>query len=171
MEVPSFKIVFRSPSDATDMRFSESVITPGMKHSTTEDVSRTPAYISYVLHIRKRQTETLRIGKRGTFSFDRGSYLYIGSARRGLDARIRRHLSEEKNCHWHIDYLLNAASVASVYVSEQPECELAHRVRDRSNGSIPVPGFGASDCSCPAHLLHLSSEPDLSLDVYRTGPE
>ncbi|MDH3602864.1 MAG: DUF123 domain-containing protein, partial [Candidatus Tectomicrobia bacterium] len=36
--------------------------------------------------------------------------------------------------------------------NSQPECQLAQRLL--AWGQIVIPRFGASDCSCPAHLLY-----------------
>lgn len=137
-----------------------------MNGSKTDQSSRKQAYQSYVLHIRMNRTERIRIGKLGTYSFAGGHYLYTGSARRALEARIRRHLAEDKNRHWHIDYLLDAASVQTVYVSDRPECDLARWVREQTGGTEPAQGFGSSDCTCNTHLLHTSDRPELSLPVH-----
>jgi hypothetical protein len=37
--------------------------------------------------------------------------VYTGSAKRGLDARIERHIRHDKALHWHIDYLLTSPGV------------------------------------------------------------
>ena len=107
---------------------------------------------TYQLHIRLSSSITIQIGALGSFRFPPGRYLYTGSARRNIEARIRRHCSDRKKLHWHIDYLLHhpAASVVSVTRSRTPECELNQGV----TGEVPVPGFGASDCSngCTSHL-------------------
>ncbi len=58
---------------------------------------------------------------------------------------------------WHVDRLTAAGRV----VDAQPvpggrECDLLARVLDMSGASVPVPGFGATDCRrCPAHLVAL----------------
>src|SRR5512134_2327284 len=68
-------------------------------------------YISYQLLLRLNQDSLLRIGCLGAFDFPAGRYVYTGSARRDLEARIARHLSPAKRLHWHIDYLLCCAGV------------------------------------------------------------
>jgi len=84
-----------------------------------------------------------------------GRYVYTGSAKRALEARIARHLRQDKTLRWHIDYLLAAPGVRVVGVvrSRRTECAENRAVR----GSIPAPGFGASDCraGCGSHLRHL----------------
>ena len=40
------------------------------------------------------------------FLLKKGIYIYTGSAKKNIDSRIKRHLSNSKKLHWHIDYLL-----------------------------------------------------------------
>jgi len=95
------------------------------------------------------------IGRLGEFDIPAGRYLYSGSARRGLEARIARHLRRQKRLRWHIDYLLRAPGVRVVGVirSRRGECALNRSAR----GRVVVAGFGASDCRarCGAHLKYL----------------
>jgi Uri superfamily endonuclease len=97
----------------------------------------------------------VQIGRLGEFCFAAGCYVYTGSARRNLEQRIARHLRCEKRLRWHIDYLLAAPGVRITGVERSPdgECELNRR----SAGTMPVPGFGASDCrqGCGSHLKYL----------------
>lgn len=110
---------------------------------------------TYQLHISVPHEVTIVVGRLGTFTFAAGTYVYTGSARRNIDARIRRHVSAEKRLRWHIDYLLAANGVAVVDVTRSTvdECSLNQRIR----GEIPAPGFGASDCHrrCGSHLKYL----------------
>lgn len=87
-----------------------------------------------------------------------GWYLYCGSARGpgGLKARISRHLAEDKKIRWHIDRLTTAAStlVALPFAGAITECQLAAAALASDRFSIPLPGFGSSDCrTCQSHLL------------------
>ncbi len=111
--------------------------------------------ISYQLVIALGRPVRCTIGRLGTFDFPAGRYVYTGSAKRGLEARISRHLRARKKRRWHVDYLLSApgVTVATVIRSRRNEC----RLNRASPGSIPVPGFGASDCQagCGAHLKFL----------------
>ena len=61
---------------------------------------------SYQLHIRLSRPICCQIGRLGRFDFPAGRYLYTGSARRNMAARLTRHLQREKPLRWHIDYLL-----------------------------------------------------------------
>jgi Uri superfamily endonuclease len=107
---------------------------------------------SYQLRIDVPRALHVVVGRLGRFRFPAGRYGYTGSARRGLEARIARHLRAQKTLRWHIDYLLAAPGVrvTGVVRSASPECVLSQLV----GGSIAVPGFGASDChsACGSHL-------------------
>lgn len=115
------------------------------------------AACSYQLLIELAVPVQVTVGRLGTFDFPAGRYVYTGSARRHLEARIRRHLSVHKRLRWHIDYLLAAPGVRvfDVRRSVRPECELAQSV----GGRVVVPGFGASDCrsGCGSHLRWLGA--------------
>lgn len=112
---------------------------------------------TYQLRIAVARKLRLCIGSLGVFDFPAGTYVYTGSARRNLEARIARHLRREKALRWHIDYLLTAPGVRVVEVlrSRRDECRWNRATR----GEIPVPGFGASDCraGCGSHLKRLSA--------------
>ena len=115
----------------------------------------TAAKVSYQLGIEIGKAVRVRIGRLGEFLFPAGRYVYSGSARRNMEARIARHLRSEKTLRWHIDWLLSTrgVEVTSVRRSAKDECVLNQAVR----GAIVAPGFGASDCraGCGSHLLYL----------------
>ena len=112
---------------------------------------------SYILAIRLEAGLRLSVGRLGTFDFPAGHYLYLGSALNGLKGRISRHLRREKKLHWHVDYLTAAAEVSQVWwVGDRVRRECAWAQAALQQGAVVVaPGFGASDCHCPAHLLYL----------------
>jgi Uri superfamily endonuclease len=93
-----------------------------------------------------------------------GLYAYFGSARGpgGLAARVGRHLRAGRRPHWHIDRLLARGEVVRVLVwPEGDECRWRAGVQADRRASVPLPGFGSSDCrACPAHLL---SVPDAAV--------
>jgi Uri superfamily endonuclease len=107
---------------------------------------------TYQLYIHVKNNITIEIGRLGTFDFPAGFYIYTGSAKRGMDNRLARHLSKEKKLRWHIDYLLNHpdVSISKIEKFMQPECE----INSQTEGHILVPGFGAGDCgaACGSHL-------------------
>lgn len=106
----------------------------------------------YQLHIRLSRKLKLTIGKLGSFTFPAGHYIYTGSAKRNIEARVTRHLRKDKKLRWHIDYLLASryASVIKVDRVAGDECLLNQQVK----GEVIIPGFGASDCKagCGSHL-------------------
>ena len=110
---------------------------------------------AYQLFIEVAVPLRLTVGRLGCFDFPAGEYVYTGSARRNLEARIARHLRSEKTLRWHIDYLLTAPGVRvhRVLRSDENECLLVQR----SGGEVVVPRFGASDCrsGCVSHLRRL----------------
>ncbi len=93
-----------------------------------------------------------------------GRYAYCGSAYGpgGLKARIGRHLRADKAHRWHVDRLTAAGRVVDVRaVPGGRECDLLARVLEAPGTSVPVPGFGSSDCRrCPAHLVALPADFD-----------
>jgi Uri superfamily endonuclease len=114
---------------------------------------------TYQLVLEVARPVRVEVGRLGRFRFAAGCYVYTGSARRNLEARIARHARPEKRLRWHIDYLLAQPGVRLVRVrrSRLPECALNRRTR----GTIPVPGFGASDClaGCISHLKYRGALP------------
>lgn len=106
--------------------------------------------------------------------FRPGWYAYIGSAMgrtsTSLHHRLRRHFgpTNQKQMHWHVDYLL-ASPQSTLFgavilpSSKNIECQIVSLLLSigvQSWGSR----FGASDCStCPSHLLFLNPfDPALS---------
>jgi Uri superfamily endonuclease len=119
----------------------------------------TYALVLYLDHARM-----IRIGKLGSFIFPAGYYAYIGSAfgPGGLSARIQRHLGAEKNFHWHIDYLRQHTVLQEIWISQEKikrEHDWASLLEDHFDSSLPVPGFGCSDCTCTTHLFHFDAQP------------
>ena len=113
---------------------------------------------SYQLEIAVPRPLRCVVGRLGTFVFPAGIYVYTGSAKRNLEARIARHLRRDKALRWHIDYLLAAPGVRVVSVtrSRRGECEL----NQACDGECVVPGFGASDCGsgCSTHLKRIGTQ-------------
>ena len=112
---------------------------------------------SYQLFISLSQDIRIQIGKKGLCRFKKGIYVYTGSAKKNMDARIATHKSIKKSLHWHIDYLLAnpKTHIIKVRQSNSEECNLNQHV----DGVTLVPGFGSSDCkkNCSSHLNYLSS--------------
>lgn len=117
----------------------------------------------YQLLIYMPQKNLIRVGKKGTFNFPKGYYVYTGSAKRSLKSRIKRHLKKNKRKFWHIDYLLPHARIKGIVIHPQKgECYWNRRLAMLKEAKITVPGFGSSDCNCVAHLLYFKRRPILN---------
>ena len=119
----------------------------------------------YVLILKLPEPATIVVGRLGSFFFPAGWYAYVGSARGpgGMRARIRRHIRLDKPLHWHIDHLRRCAKPETVWFSSEDgfnECGWADGLTKLGGSSIPVPGFGSSDCGCRAHLIRFASSPE-----------
>ena len=117
----------------------------------------------YILKIKLDHPTTLTYGKNHTSHFPKGYYYYVGSALNNLDARITRHLSQEKKIHWHIDYLLKQATIENIYykiTTEKEECAIAQTLAKKLDN---IPHFGSTDCTCKSHLYY--SQNPLSMDL------
>lgn len=119
---------------------------------------------TYALVILSEERLHLPIGKLGTYDFPSGYYIYVGSALRGLNSRLKRHLMTEKLLHWHIDYLLLQAPVIKIWYSlskDRLECTWDAIVADLPGATPYIPGFGSSDCGCRTHLTYFLTTPSL----------
>ncbi|MCB9735583.1 MAG: DNA/RNA nuclease SfsA [Deltaproteobacteria bacterium] len=101
----------------------------------------------------------LAIGALGARPFPAGDLVYVGSAQRQLAARLARHRRRgDKRLRWHVDYLREAARWVEGRLlagATGPECGLADAVAALPGARRVVPGFGASDCGCAGHLVHV----------------
>ena len=113
---------------------------------------------SYQLIIRLKQRCQIQVGALGRFDFEAGYYVYSGSAKLNIEARLARHCRKDKPLRWHIDYLtsLPQAEVIETRTFDGDECQL----NQACPGTIIAPGFGASDCKagCGAHLKYLGKK-------------
>ncbi|AAG19183.1 MULTISPECIES: DUF123 domain-containing protein [Halobacterium] len=114
---------------------------------------------TYTLLVALDDAPSITFGAAGTRSLDAGWYAYTGSAfGPGGLTRVQRHrelaAGERDARHWHIDYLLGhpAASVDAVYATTHDDVECA-TARLLADDATPVPGLGASDCTCETHLV------------------
>ncbi len=113
---------------------------------------------TYQLHISLNCAITIRVGRLGCFLFPAGNYIYTGSAKRNMAARIRRHLLKRKTKRWHIDYLLVRPEATIIHVDYSPASECG--LNQDTLGEITAPGFGASDCraGCGSHLKFVTPD-------------
>ncbi|MDD5959512.1 MAG: GIY-YIG nuclease family protein [Methanobrevibacter wolinii] len=116
---------------------------------------------SYCLIISLSKEDNLKIGSLyDNLRFKKGYYVYIGSAMNSLIPRLKRHLSDNKKMHWHIDYLLKSkyASISEILFTDSKkriECDLAENI---SSKGVEIPNFGCSDCNCNSHLIYFKNE-------------
>ena len=113
---------------------------------------------SYVLLIELPEEQTITIGSLKAVYFPRGYYAYVGSAMGGFKSRLNRHLKSDKKPHWHIDYLLEKASISEIILYEtndRVECAIAQALSRQFDS---ISGFGSSDCKCRSHLFFAADE-------------
>ena len=103
----------------------------------------------YVVATLVSRRETIVVGALGAITFGRGWQAYVGSARRGRDARVARHRRPDKPLRWHADYLFTRYPATRAWLLDTPltECELAALLRaavaDGAAGDVPA-GVGAA---------------------------
>lgn len=119
---------------------------------------------TYILILRLARKRSIRVGRLGKLSFPPGYYAYVGSALGpgGLAARIKHHLKISSKPRWHLDFLRRFARPHEVWVSAEAvrrEHAWANSLT-RMPAAEPVPGFGCSDCCCPAHLFRFPGPPE-----------
>ena len=109
---------------------------------------------------------TVETGSLGKLRMKHGWYVYTGSARKNLSARIARHKRKlRKQKHWHIDYLTPLAKsikALPIMTFRNLECKLAADLE--AIGGRGVPGFGCSDCRCKSHLFYFPESPEKNRD-------
>jgi len=111
----------------------------------------------YVLEISVGRNISVKVGKLGSVNFDKGLYAYAGSAQNNLEKRVKRHLSKQKKIFWHIDYLLahKHVKIAEVFFKSAEKSEECRFAAEMAKSSLPMTGFGSSDCKCASHLYKL----------------
>ncbi len=111
---------------------------------------------TYTLLVELDAPATISVGALGDRRFPAGTYAYTGSALgSGGFSRVRRHRRTARGDHdvrhWHVDHLLGHPNARIDRVVHAPSADVECAVADRFPDG-PVPGFGASDCSCASHL-------------------
>jgi len=135
------------------------------KEENGELLSRLPPLPgTYALVLRFSKRLKILVGRLGKLEVQPGCYVYVGSALGpgGLAARVGRHCRREKRLRWHVDYLRAAAHLDEVWYAtgkSRRECRWGRVLRTMPGASVPMPGFGASDCGCPSHLCFFNMPP------------
>jgi sugar fermentation stimulation protein A len=115
---------------------------------------------SYILLLHLTKDARIEVGKLGSMLFQKGWYLYAGSAKRNLKKRVARHMRRRKNPFWHIDYLREEADTCipiPVRSSTPLQCPMAKRLGEIADWSVLK--FGSSDCHCDTHLFGMHAHP------------
>ena len=123
---------------------------------------------SYLLVLKLEKRIHIEVGRLGKFMFQKGFYIYVGSAMSNLRARIVRHRQKRKKLHWHIDYLTqytNEFLALPIRSSQRQECEIAQALSSIMKGGPP--GFGSSDCHCFTHLFFCEKTP-LEMEAFHS---
>jgi len=123
---------------------------------------------SYLLILQLEREKLIEIGRLDKIMFQKGYYIYVGSAMGNLSARIERHRGKRKKEHWHIDYLAQAADgilPIPIRSSQRQECEIAHALSPIMKHGPS--GFGSSDCHCLTHLFWMGKNP-LQMEAFHT---
>ena len=113
----------------------------------------------YILVVSVSKDINVNVGALGSVNFEKGLYVYVGSAQNDLEKRVARHLRRTKQKFWHIDYLLDDANVEVLKgfykkAGRSEECRVANKIGERC---VPIKGFGSSDCKCKSHLFKLEN--------------
>lgn len=129
-------------------------------------MSRLPAEKgTYVLLLYSPGEAHLQIGRLGQLALRKGWYAYVGSAfgPGGLRARLRHHLRVTEHPRWHLDYLRPHAQPQEIWYTNGPasrEHRWAAALLTLPQVVVPLPGFGASDCTCVTHLTFFPTPPE-----------
>lgn len=129
---------------------------------------------TYALILRIKKNTFLTVGKLGKFLFQKGYYLYVGSAQGpgGLKGRVRHHCNPCKNPHWHIDYLKINTELEELWI-QRSQINHEHRwatfLQVEQDEQFLVKGFGSSDCKCVTHLFYFPNKPERNRFRDRTG--
>jgi Uri superfamily endonuclease len=124
---------------------------------------------NYTLIVLLESSSRIIIPNRGWFRLRKGYYAYTGSALGkgavSLRRRVARHLAKKKTKHWHIDYLLASqkariTAVIACSSTTNKECKIAKDIQGIRGATIPIEGFGASDCrqNCKSHLAYFDED-------------
>ena len=120
---------------------------------------------SYVLLIELPEEQIIAIGSLKAVHFLHGYYAYVGSAMSGFKSRLNHHLKRNERLHWHIDYLLQRASLNGIILcqtQERVECTIAQTLSCQFDS---ISGFGSSDCKCHSHLFFATDQKQMKLEI------
>ncbi len=122
---------------------------------------------TYALIMETEASKAIPIGKHGNLTIRPGFYVYIGSAfgPGGVWARVSHHKKIQPSPRWHIDYLRKYVGLIEFWYSldiQKREHQWAGLLEKQCSTTVPMAGFGSSDCHCTSHLFFNASKPDFS---------
>ena len=122
---------------------------------------------SYALIFELDVVVSLLVGRLGNVVLEPGFYVYTGSAfgPGGVKARTSHHQAISQRPHWHLDYLRPHMTLLEIWASydqHNREHLWAQVIAEMRGASIPVVGFGASDCACISHFIRLPYKPAIA---------
>lgn len=130
----------------------------------TEVLLLRPEPGTYVLLFDLAEPVRIHPGRLGSFVLEAGTHGYVGSAlgSGGVRARVGRHVRVARmggGGHWHLDALLRIHPPREAWVGygeRRMEHRWARRLLSATGNEVGIPGFGASDCDCPGHLIRVA---------------
>jgi len=134
---------------------------------------------SYLLLLELSRPREIAVGRLGARHFAAGLYFYLGSAlgAGGVAGRCKHHICSAARPRWHVDYLRARTALREIWYTQDGvrwEHEWASACIGLPMLRAPVPGFGASDCRCRAHLFAMPTNEDrrsIAEALSRVGPE
>jgi Uri superfamily endonuclease len=138
-----------------------------------------PTCGNYTLIVLLESPCRIAVSGHGWLWLRKGYYTYTGSAigkgSVSLRHRVDRHLRRKKAKHWHIDHLLacpkaKVTGVVACASTVNRECRINKVMQNIRGATVPIKGFGASDCkqNCKSHLVHFGKDDiyDAVIDSY-----
>lgn len=129
-----------------------------MPMENSEDTPRGPGVYALILEITR--DIVVKVGSLGTLKFEKGFYIYIGSARGpgGLRTRLTRHVRGPARIKWHIDYITSRddvkaiAAVVAETTLDMEETVSSEMIKQKCI-KPQIKDFGSSDKRSITHLL------------------
>lgn len=122
----------------------------------------------YLFLLELEEDISMAIGSAGVRDFQKGFYVYVGSAKKSLSKRVQRHKKQRKKLRWHLDYLRREAKhhiTLPILNQDGLECQIADSLKELA--PMSVSGFGSSDCDCESHLFYFAEDPLYSREFHR----
>lgn len=114
---------------------------------------------AYILFFKVEKDTNIHVGRFGDIFFQKGNYLYVGSAygSGGLRSRLKRHSQIQAKKHWHFDYIRPFIILTKLEAyTNGHECKLVEKCIKEYKAKIFYKGLGSSDCkTCESHFLML----------------